>query len=67
MLRRNLLYTAMTRARSLCIVVGDPRAVERAISRADAAHRWTGLEGRVRASFVEALGATVVEAVPDPA
>jgi exodeoxyribonuclease V alpha subunit len=63
MLRRNLLYTAMTRARSLCIVVGDPRAVGQAIARADAAHRWTGLEGRIRTTFVEALGGTVVEPI----
>ncbi|EDM75654.1 Exodeoxyribonuclease V [Plesiocystis pacifica SIR-1] len=46
MLRRNLLYTAMTRARRLCVLVGDPRAIERAIRRADAAHRWTGLAER---------------------
>ena len=56
MLRRNLLYTAMTRARDLCLIVGDPRAVDRAIARADAAHRWTGLEGRVRTAFSEVLG-----------
>ena len=46
MLRRNLLYTAMTRARRLCVLVGDPQAIERAIRRADAARRWTGLTER---------------------
>ena len=46
MLRRNLLYTAMTRARRLCVLVGDPRAIERAVRRADAARRWTGLADR---------------------
>jgi exodeoxyribonuclease V alpha subunit len=46
MLRRNLLYTAMTRARRLCVLVGDPQAIERAIRRADAARRWTGLAER---------------------
>ncbi len=51
MLRRNLLYTAMTRARKLCIIVGDPRAIERAIRRSDAAHRWTGLAERTLAVF----------------
>jgi len=49
MLRRNLLYTAMTRARRLCVLVGDPRAIERAIRRADAARRWTGLAERTLA------------------
>lgn len=49
MLRRNLLYTAITRARRLCVLVGDPRAIERAIRRADAARRWTGLAERTTA------------------
>ena len=49
MLRRNLLYTAMTRARRLCVLVGDPRAIDRAIRRADAALRWTGLAERTEA------------------
>ncbi|MCA9696205.1 MAG: ATP-binding domain-containing protein, partial [Myxococcales bacterium] len=47
MLRRNLLYTAITRARRLCVIVGDQRAIERAIRRADAARRWTGLAERL--------------------
>lgn len=51
MLRRNLLYTAMTRARRLCVVVGDPRAIDRAIRRSDAARRWTGLAERTLAVF----------------
>ncbi len=51
MLRRNLLYTAMTRARSLCVLVGDPRAIDRAVRQVDAARRHTGLTGRI----VEAL------------
>ena len=49
MLRRNLLYTAITRARRLCVLVGDPVAIERAIRRADAARRWTGLADRALA------------------
>ena len=66
MLRRNLLYTAMTRARSLCLVVGDPRAVERAIERADAAHRFTGLRGRTESAFAHALGGVVYERDASP-
>ena len=52
MLRRNLLYTAVTRARRLCVVVGDPQAIERAVRRGDAARRHTGLARRLR----QALG-----------
>jgi exodeoxyribonuclease V alpha subunit len=47
MLRRNLLYTAITRARSLCVLVGDPRAIDRAVRQVDAARRHTGLAGRL--------------------
>jgi exodeoxyribonuclease V alpha subunit len=49
MLRRNLLYTAMTRARRLCVLVGEHSAIERAIRRSDAARRWTGLGERTLA------------------
>ncbi len=56
MLRRNLLYTAITRARALCVVVGDPRAIDQAIARTDGARRHTGLARRLR----EALGSVVV-------
>jgi len=52
MLRRNLLYTAVTRARRLCVIVGDPRAIEQAVRRTDGARRHTGLARRLR----EALG-----------
>jgi exodeoxyribonuclease V alpha subunit len=56
MLRRNLLYTAITRARRLCVVVGDPRAVTQAVHRGDAARRFTGLESRVLAALRAQLG-----------
>jgi exodeoxyribonuclease V alpha subunit len=55
MLRRNLLYTAVTRARRLCVVVGAPRAIQTAIARTDGARRHTGLARRL----AEALGTTV--------
>lgn len=62
MLRRNLLYTAMTRARRLCVVVGDPQAIERAIRRADAARRFTGLTERTLAMLDARLGvAEIIE------
>ncbi len=53
MLRRNLLYTAMTRARKLCVLVGDPAAIDRASRRGDAALRHTGLAHRLRAALAE--------------
>ena len=60
MLRRNLLYTAITRAKRLCMLVGDTRAIERAIRRADAARRWTGLAERTIALLDARLGRTQV-------
>jgi exodeoxyribonuclease V alpha subunit len=47
LLQRNLLYTAMTRARRLCVVVGDPRALRRAVENDALAARNTGLGERV--------------------
>ncbi|HUF61823.1 MAG TPA: ATP-dependent RecD-like DNA helicase [Verrucomicrobiales bacterium] len=44
MLRRNLLYTAVTRARSLVILLGNRRALELAAQRADDRRRITGLQ-----------------------
>ena len=41
MLRRNLLYTAVTRARKLLVLVGPSRAIAMAIKRHDAQKRYT--------------------------
>jgi exodeoxyribonuclease V alpha subunit len=53
LLQRNLLYTAITRARKLCVLVGDPRALRRAVENDAVANRNTGLAerllGRLRA------------------
>ena len=43
MLQRNLLYTALTRARRLAVVVGSSRAARIAVSNAQARERHTGL------------------------
>ncbi len=48
MLRRNLLYTAITRAKKLCVIVGDTRAIAKAIDRASDNHRYTALARRIR-------------------
>ena len=49
MLQRNLLYTAITRARTLVVVVGSRRAMERAISNTEQAERTSYLRERLRA------------------
>jgi exodeoxyribonuclease V alpha subunit len=43
MLTRNLLYTGLTRAQELAVVVGDRRALAIALRRTDAARRHTRL------------------------
>ena len=48
MLQRNLLYTAITRARSLLVVVGGRRALGRAISNNEVARRYTALGERLK-------------------
>ncbi len=47
MLQRNLLYTAVTRARKLMVVVGSRRALGRAIHNNDVAQRYTTLRQRL--------------------
>jgi exodeoxyribonuclease V alpha subunit len=48
MLTRNLLYTAITRATSLVVLVGDPGALEFALTRVEARRRYTSLREWVR-------------------
>jgi exodeoxyribonuclease V alpha subunit len=48
MLQRNLLYTGFTRAKSLLVLVGNERALERAVYRKIANGRVTGLAQRLR-------------------
>jgi exodeoxyribonuclease V alpha subunit len=47
MLKRNLLYTAMTRGRRLVVVVGSRRALQTAVKNADTVTRFTGLARRL--------------------
>jgi exodeoxyribonuclease V alpha subunit len=49
MLTRNLLYTAVTRSEKVCVVVGEPQALELALSRRDARARYTRLSELVGA------------------
>ena len=48
MLQRNLLYTAVTRAKALMILVGSRRAIARAIDNDDVSDRFTALRERIR-------------------
>ncbi len=47
MLQRNLLYTALTRARKLCVIVGEKRAIARAVKNDTATQRYTRLAERL--------------------
>lgn len=47
MLQRNLLYTAMTRAQRLCVLVGNKRAIAIAVKNNQVAERWSGLAERL--------------------
>jgi exodeoxyribonuclease V alpha subunit len=47
MLQRNLLYTAITRARKLAVLVGSPRALAAAVRTPGAGRRHTGLTHRL--------------------
>ncbi len=51
MLQRNLLYTAVTRGKSVVVLVGSQRAIDLAIGNAEAAVRWTGLADRLRSAL----------------
>ncbi len=48
MLKRNLLYTAITRARKLVVLVGTMKAANLAIRTVDTSRRYTGLAGWIR-------------------
>jgi exodeoxyribonuclease V alpha subunit len=47
MLQRNLLYTAITRARQLCVLAGSRRAINMAVRNNRVAQRFTALEWRL--------------------
>jgi exodeoxyribonuclease V alpha subunit len=47
LLQRNLLYTAVTRARSLCVLTGSRKAINMAVRNNKVAQRFTALEWRL--------------------
>ena len=48
LLTRTLLYTAMTRAKKLLILIGSPNIVEYMINNSDSKKRNTGLEYKLK-------------------
>jgi exodeoxyribonuclease V alpha subunit len=48
MLSRPLLYTAITRAKRTCVLVGDPAALRAAVRRDEGTGRYSGLAERLR-------------------
>ena len=48
LLRRNLVYTAVTRGKKLVVMVGSRRAVRRAVTQTGDLQRYTGLRERLR-------------------
>ena len=48
LLQRNLLYTAVTRAKRLVVLVGQPRAIGIAVGNDQVAKRYSGLTERLR-------------------
>ncbi|MEB2310526.1 MAG: ATP-dependent RecD-like DNA helicase [Sorangiineae bacterium] len=51
MLSRNLLYTAITRAKRLCVLVADPRALALALAETRREERMTSLAERLRSAL----------------
>lgn len=49
LLQRNLLYTAVTRAKQLVVLLGDRRAIAIAVKNNRVAARYTGLARRLKA------------------
>ena len=48
LMNRNLLYTAITRARSLVVILGSVGAVNQMIGNARQMKRYTGLADQIR-------------------
>ena len=48
MMQRNLIYTAITRAKNICVIIGDVEMVQRAVGNVNAKHRNTKLCERLK-------------------
>ena len=53
MMQRNLIYTAITRAKQICVVVGEKRMINLAVANAISYRRKTLLKERIQGKFLE--------------
>jgi len=65
MLQRNLLYTAVTRAKKLVVLVGSKKAIGRAVHAATAGRRHTGLAHRLGQGRIVSLAPPPPAPPPD--
>lgn len=61
LLQRNLLYTAVTRARRSCHIIGEMRAIETAVRNNSARMRYTRLAEIIRGMAVPAVAASAAD------
>ncbi len=66
MLQRNLLYTAVTRAKRIVVLVGSKRALAKAVRTEGAGRRYTGLAERLRRGRTQVGLLHLVARNPDP-
>ncbi|MHB9026478.1 MAG: SF1B family DNA helicase RecD2 [Armatimonadota bacterium] len=52
LLQRNLLYTALTRAKKLALLIGSKRAISMAVRNANRRERYTRLDARLRSAEI---------------
>ncbi|MCY0874705.1 MAG: ATP-dependent RecD-like DNA helicase [Firmicutes bacterium] len=64
MLHRELIYTAMTRARRLLVLVGSREALAMAVSRKGANRRYTGLQQALRSAVIRVTSPERVDHIP---
>ncbi|GAB6176467.1 ATP-dependent RecD-like DNA helicase [Desulfobaculum senezii] len=55
LLQRNLIYTALTRAKRLAVLIGGRKAVQIGVSREDSNKRFTHLQYRIQEAFNDLL------------
>ncbi len=56
MLQRNLIYTALTRARELAVIIGSERAMNIGLKNVTAGRRFTRLSPRITKAFADRQG-----------
>jgi len=53
MLQRNLLYTAVTRAKKLCVLIGNNKAIRIAVGNDQVSHRYSYLAQRINENLIQ--------------